>query len=297
MHTRSCQASAATSRLSPVLRDTPPPGQTASAGKSESGSLRIDNIGPRKRGGARRGAEVLRHRSPGAARGRLLDLNTAPQCPSDGRLCVFRPAYPISCAYHHPSPSLPERRTQPSSAGTLPTSDQVTDDCSQGRRRRLSAQLTPPRTALVQGHLPTDGPWCHAQSDPQNTPGSLSGSQTCVYHQPRSLSRGFPGGSVVKNLPANAGDQGSIPGSGRSPGEGNAGNPLQYSCLEKPRDNGAWRTTPHGVAKSRTQLSNSAAQSPVSGVDTDSSAQICTCCGQRTGPLPGLGPSPLCSSV
>ena len=59
---------------------------------------------------------------------------------------------------------------------------------------------------------------------------------------------GFPGGSVVKNLPANAGDVGSIPGSGRSPGEGN-GNPLQYSCLENPMDRGAWQATVHGVAK------------------------------------------------
>jgi len=50
---------------------------------------------------------------------------------------------------------------------------------------------------------------------------------------------GFPGGSVVKNPPANAVDLGSIPGSGRSPGEGN-GNPLQYSCLENPMDRGAW---------------------------------------------------------
>ena len=50
---------------------------------------------------------------------------------------------------------------------------------------------------------------------------------------------GFPGGSAVKNLPANAGDTGSIPGLGRSPGEGN-GNPLQYSCLENPMDEGAW---------------------------------------------------------
>ena len=155
---------------------------------------------------------------------------------------------------HHPSPSLPERRAQPSSAGTLPTSDQVLP--WKGRRSRLSAQLMPPRTALVPGHLPTEDPRCRAQSNPQNTPGSLLGSQTHVYHQPRSLSRGFPGGSGVKNLPANAGDPGSIPGSGRSPGEGNAGNPLQYSCLEKPMDNGAWQTTLHGVAKSRTQLSN-----------------------------------------
>ena len=50
---------------------------------------------------------------------------------------------------------------------------------------------------------------------------------------------GFPGGSMVKNPPANAGDSGSIPGSGRSPREGN-GNPLHYSCMEKPMDGGAW---------------------------------------------------------
>ena len=65
----------------------------------------------------------------------------------------------------------------------------------------------------------------------------------------------FPGGSVVKNLPANAGDTGLIPGSGRSSGVGN-GNPLQYSCLGNPRDRGAWQATVHGVAKSRTQLSD-----------------------------------------
>ena len=53
----------------------------------------------------------------------------------------------------------------------------------------------------------------------------------------------------------NAGDPGLIPGWGRSPGEGN-GNPLQYSCLESPMDRGAWEATVHGVAKSRTQLSN-----------------------------------------
>ena len=50
---------------------------------------------------------------------------------------------------------------------------------------------------------------------------------------------GFPGGSEVKASAWNAGDPGSIPGSGRSPGEGN-GNPLQYSCLENPMDGGAW---------------------------------------------------------
>ena len=65
---------------------------------------------------------------------------------------------------------------------------------------------------------------------------------------------GFPGGSVVKNPPANAGDIGPIPGSGRSPGERN-GNLLQYSCLGNPMDRGAWRATVLGVAKSQTQLS------------------------------------------
>ena len=55
----------------------------------------------------------------------------------------------------------------------------------------------------------------------------------------------FPHGSVVKNLPANAGDADSIPGSGRSPGGGH-GNPLQYPCLENPMDRGAWWATVHG---------------------------------------------------
>ena len=54
---------------------------------------------------------------------------------------------------------------------------------------------------------------------------------------------GFPGESVGKNPPANAGDSGSVPGLGRSPREGN-GNPLQYSCLENPMDKGAWRASP-----------------------------------------------------
>ena len=58
-----------------------------------------------------------------------------------------------------------------------------------------------------------------------------------------------------KKSACNAGDPGSIPGLGRSPGEGN-GNPLQYSCLENPMDRGAWRATVHGVTKSWTQLSD-----------------------------------------
>ena len=69
------------------------------------------------------------------------------------------------------------------------------------------------------------------------------------------LSIHFPGGSEVKASASNAGDLGSIPGSGRSPGEGN-GNPLQYSCLENPMDGGAWWATVHGVTKSRTRLND-----------------------------------------
>ena len=70
-----------------------------------------------------------------------------------------------------------------------------------------------------------------------------------------SATHGFPGSSVVKNPPANAGDVDSMPGSGRAPGEGK-GNPLQYSCLGNPMERGAWWATVHGVAKSRTRLKN-----------------------------------------
>ena len=65
----------------------------------------------------------------------------------------------------------------------------------------------------------------------------------------------FPGGSVVKNPPTNAGDKSSIAGSGRSPGEGN-GNLSQYSHLGNPIDKGGWRAMVHGITKSQTQLRN-----------------------------------------
>ena len=61
-----------------------------------------------------------------------------------------------------------------------------------------------------------------------------------TFWQLANLSKGFAGGSVVKNLPASAGDPGSIPGLGISPGEGN-GYPFQYSCPENPMDTGAWQ--------------------------------------------------------
>ena len=70
--------------------------------------------------------------------------------------------------------------------------------------------------------------------------------------------QGFPGGSVVKNPPANSdttGDTGSIPRWGRPPGGGNS-NPLQYSCLENPMDRGAWQATVCGVTNSWTGLSD-----------------------------------------
>ena len=63
----------------------------------------------------------------------------------------------------------------------------------------------------------------------------------------------FPGVAVAKNSPANpgnAGDACSIPGLGRTPGEGN-GNPLEYSCLEKSMDRGAWQVTVHGLTRSQ----------------------------------------------
>ena len=74
----------------------------------------------------------------------------------------------------------------------------------------------------------------------------------------RPYTVGFPGGSVVKSPPANAGDTGDvglIPGPGRCPGEG-SGYPFQYSCLENPTDRGAWWASVHGVAKSQTWLSH-----------------------------------------
>ena len=67
--------------------------------------------------------------------------------------------------------------------------------------------------------------------------------------------KGFPCSSVGKESACNAGDLGLIPGSGRSPGEGN-GNPLRYPCLENLMDTGAWRAAAHRVAKSQARLSD-----------------------------------------
>ena len=79
--------------------------------------------------------------------------------------------------------------------------------------------------------------------------------EVCEDRGPVYLVLGFPGGASGKELPENAGDirdMGSVPGWGRSSGEGN-GNPLQYSYLENSTDRGAWWVTVHGVAKSQTE--------------------------------------------
>ena len=76
----------------------------------------------------------------------------------------------------------------------------------------------------------------------------------CIYiYIITYMNEGFPGGSAGKESACNEGDLGSIPGPGRSPGEGN-GNPLQCSCLENPRDGRAWWAAIYGVAQSRTRL-------------------------------------------
>ena len=77
---------------------------------------------------------------------------------------------------------------------------------------------------------------------------------------------GLPGGSAGKeSTPSNAGDLGSIPGWGRSPGGGH-GSPLQCSCLENPTDRGAWRATVHGAAQSQTRLSDEAHRLQTAGL-------------------------------
>ena len=73
-------------------------------------------------------------------------------------------------------------------------------------------------------------------------------SEWLTQHRLPEHTMGFPGESAIENPPANAGDRGSIPGWGKSPGEGN-GSSLQHSCLGNPMDGGAWWATVHGFAK------------------------------------------------
>ena len=113
--------------------------------------------------------------------------------------------------------------------------------------------------------LPPGGQWaisgCHINNVllPQR-PGTVCRTAPCnkqwfSFREGRAFIWGFPDGSVGKESAHNAGDPGSIPGSGRSPG-GRNGHPLQYSCLENPMDGGAWWAVFHGVTTSRTRLSD-----------------------------------------
>ena len=109
----------------------------------------------------------------------------------------------------------------------------------------LSMHVLPPKTLMVR----IWGQWFIS--------GRVLGPGSPSYHKDKSCTLDFPGSSfflvVLSSLVApesacSAGDPGSIPGWGRSPGEGN-GNPLQYSCLENPTDRGAWQTTVFGVTR------------------------------------------------
>ena len=95
--------------------------------------------------------------------------------------------------------------------------------------------------------IPSYPPVSHRQKIHSFYSSSIYGAFTMSY--------GFPGGLDGKEFACNAGDPGSIPGLGSSPGEGN-GNTLQYSCLENSMDRGACLATAHGVAKSQTRLSD-----------------------------------------
>ena len=90
---------------------------------------------------------------------------------------------------------------------------------------------------------------------PQNGPNNKTIICVCVYTHMYICIYIYTCGSDGKKSACNAGDLGSIPGSGKSPGKGHC-NPLQNSCLENPKDRGAWQATVHGVTKSQTQLSN-----------------------------------------
>ena len=107
--------------------------------------------------------------------------------------------------------------------------------CSAWGHKRVGHDLAVPTTLLPNGH-PSAWVCLLAKC-------SLMGDSNILL-----IAKGFPPSSVGKESACNAGDQGSIPGSGRSSGEGN-GNPLQYSCLENPMDRGAWQATVHRVAR------------------------------------------------
>ena len=133
-------------------------------------------------------------------------------------------------------------------------------DCGQNSVGGNELQELPPSSSFYRTHLPTTALIHSTAVCISETPWGIHLATTPLrpraFYSELMRKLGFLGGPVVKNLPANAGDSGSIPGLGRSPGKGN-GNPLQYSCLGNPMDRKAWWATVHGTAKSWTGLSNS----------------------------------------
>ena len=110
-------------------------------------------------------------------------------------------------------------------------------------------------TILISPPLePPIPPYWVAAEHQAKLPVAYSNFPLAIFFTPGREHLGFPGSSVVKNPPANAGDTGSVPNPGRSPGEGN--NLLQYSCLGNSMDGGTWQTTVHWVAKNQTLLIN-----------------------------------------
>ena len=102
---------------------------------------------------------------------------------------------------------------------------------------------------------------------------------------------GFLCSSVGKESACNAGDLGSIPGSGRSPGEGN-GNPLQYSCLVNPMDRGAWQAAVRGIARVGLNLVTKTQHTPIAGLPWWLCGKESTCDAGDTGFIPGSERSP-----
>ena len=103
----------------------------------------------------------------------------------------------------------------------------------------------PPPRHLPDPRIESMSPALQADSLPLSQPRKPNWS---LFSTCKLVNGSLPGGSVVKNLPANTGETGLIPGSGISPKEGN-GNPLQYSGLTNPMDRGGWQATFHWVAK------------------------------------------------
>ena len=134
------------------------------------------------------------------------------------------------------------------------TRQQMLWGCHPQRRRPLQLEIQPTMLQRSRHDVATE-------QQPIQSDCSRVWSPVCKFSKSKTnsgkmyLAPGFPGGSEVKASACNAVDLGPIPGSGRSPGEGN-GNPFQYSCLENPMDGGAWWATVHSVAKSRTRLSH-----------------------------------------